>query len=103
MRNPLADVRLEEATVNLTSIPSADGAPPQRRKRILFATSEFSDFVKAGGLGDVSAALPRALLADHDIRVLLPGTRRCSKAPSPAVSSVACRGSPRCRPATSAN
>jgi starch synthase len=73
MRNQLADVRLEEATVNLTPISSADGAPPQRRKRILFATSEFSDFVKAGGLGDVSAALPRALLGDHDIRVLIPG------------------------------
>src|SRR5215475_9712034 len=41
--------------------------------KILFATSEFADFVKAGGLGDVSAGLTRAL--QHrgvDVRVLLP-------------------------------
>ena len=73
MRNQLADVRLEDATINLSAVLSADGAPPQRRKRILFVSSEFSDFVKAGGLGDVSSALPRALLGDHDIRVLIPG------------------------------
>ena len=29
--------------------------------KILFATSEFADYAKAGGLGDVSAGLPRAL------------------------------------------
>lgn len=46
------------------------------RKRILFVTSEFADLVKVGGLGDVSAALPRALSAQHDIRVLIPGYRQ---------------------------
>jgi starch synthase len=35
-----------------------------------------SDFVKAGGLGEVSAALPRALRQAHDIRVLIPGYPR---------------------------
>jgi starch synthase len=41
--------------------------------KVLFATSEFADFAKAGGLGDVSAGLPRALLRrDIDVRVLLP-------------------------------
>jgi starch synthase len=41
--------------------------------KVLFATSEFTDFAKAGGLGDVSAGLPRALRSlDIDIRVLLP-------------------------------
>jgi starch synthase len=41
--------------------------------KILFATSEFADFAKAGGLGEVSAGLPRALRRrDIDIRVLLP-------------------------------
>ena len=30
------------------------------RKKVLFVTSEFADLVKTGGLGDVSAALPRA-------------------------------------------
>ncbi|MBV8474027.1 MAG: glycogen/starch synthase, partial [Hyphomicrobiales bacterium] len=34
-----------------------------------------SDFVQAGGLGAVSASLPRALRRHSDIRVLLPGYR----------------------------
>ena len=42
-------------------------------EKILFVTTEMTDFIKAGGLGDVSAALPRALANDHDVRVLLPG------------------------------
>jgi starch synthase len=43
---------------------------------ILFVTSEIADFVKVGGLGDVSAALPRALRKRHDVRVLIPGYRQ---------------------------
>lgn len=43
------------------------------RLAILFATSEMAPWVKTGGLGDVSAALPAALRrAGHDVRVLLP-------------------------------
>ncbi len=39
----------------------------------LFVTSEFADLVKAGGLGDVSACLPRALRRRAiDISVLMP-------------------------------
>lgn len=45
-------------------------------KKTLFVTSEFSDLVKVGGLGDVSSALPRALSLYHDIRVLMPGYRQ---------------------------
>jgi starch synthase len=41
--------------------------------RVLFITSEIEDFVQVGGLGAVSAALPRALRARTDVRVLLPG------------------------------
>lgn len=48
----------------------------EQKKRILFVTSEFADLIKVGGLGDVSAALPRALSAHHDIRVLIPGYRQ---------------------------
>jgi len=43
------------------------------KKKILFVTSELTDLVKTGGLADVSAALPRALGALHDVRVLIPG------------------------------
>ncbi len=48
-------------------------ASPDRR--VLFVTPEMSDFVKVGGLGLVSAALPRALKSFADARVLIPGYR----------------------------
>lgn len=44
-------------------------------KRILFVSSEFGDYAKVGGLGDVSAALPRALGRLHEVRILVPGYR----------------------------
>ncbi|MES2818193.1 MAG: glycogen synthase GlgA [Pseudomonadota bacterium] len=46
------------------------------RKKVLFVTAEISDLIKVGGLGDVSAAIPRALQAGHDVRVLIPGYRQ---------------------------
>ncbi len=53
--------------------------PPSRetssQSKILYVTSEMADFVKVGGLGDVSSALPRALRDHHDVRVLIPGYR----------------------------
>ncbi len=39
-------------------------------------TSEISDYVQTGGLGEVSAALPRALRGLCDVRVLIPGYRQ---------------------------
>lgn len=45
----------------------------RNRRNILFVTSEYSDLIKAGGLGDVSSALPKALSSLHDVRVLIPG------------------------------
>jgi starch synthase len=42
--------------------------------KILFATSEFADFTKSGGLGEVAAGLPRALRRlGADVRILMPG------------------------------
>ena len=41
--------------------------------KVLFVSSEVAPFAKSGGLGDVSAALPRQLHAlGHDVRVVLP-------------------------------
>ena len=41
--------------------------------KVLFATSEAGPFIRTGGLGDVSAALPLALnKANQDVRVILP-------------------------------
>lgn len=45
-------------------------------KRILFVTSEHSELIKAGGLGDVSSALPKALLQRNDVRILIPGYKQ---------------------------
>ena len=48
----------------------------KRRQSILFVTSEIADYIKAGGLGEVSAALPRALRHRYDVRILIPGYRQ---------------------------
>jgi len=45
--------------------------------RILFVSAEVAPFAKTGGLGDVSAALPRALRAQgHDVLVVAPFYQR---------------------------
>src|SRR5690606_27591231 len=43
------------------------------KNKILFVSSDRTDLSKTGGLADVSAALPRALAALPDVRVLIPG------------------------------
>jgi len=55
----------------------------KRRLNTLFVTSELSDFVQVGGLGAVSASLPRALGTTCDVRVIIPGFRQVlAKTPS---------------------
>jgi len=53
---------------------------PDHRLKVLFVTPELAPFAKAGGLGDVSAALPLALAARGiDVRIVVPlygGTSR---------------------------
>lgn len=53
----------------------SSGSANSEQSKILYVTSEMADFVKVGGLGDVSSALPRALRGYHDVRVLMPGYR----------------------------
>jgi starch synthase len=44
--------------------------------RVLYVTTELYPWVKSGGLGDVAAGLPPALIAQGvDVRLLLPGSR----------------------------
>ena len=46
-------------------------------ERVLFVTSELTDLVKAGGLGEVSAYLPRMLRdGGLDTRIMIPGYRQ---------------------------
>src|SRR5687768_9900691 len=64
----------KEGSRKTTSMGMARGSicyfPPMR---ILLASSEVAPFAKAGGLGDVAAALPRQLAAaGHDVRVVMP-------------------------------
>jgi starch synthase len=48
--------------------------PQNTKLKVLFATSEVAPLIKTGGLADVSAALPAALMAlGLDMRVLVPG------------------------------
>ncbi|WP_460450154.1 glycogen synthase GlgA [Alsobacter sp. SYSU BS001988] len=64
------------------------------RERILFVTPEFAGFAKAGGLGEISAALPRALRRLVDVRVLIPGYREvvASAGPMQVVMGLPARG-----------
>ncbi|WP_438279750.1 glycogen synthase GlgA [Pseudomonas alabamensis] len=59
--------------VTTAKAPGAQRQHNPNKRKVLFVTSEIADLVKTGGLGDVSAALPRALSHLHDVRILIPG------------------------------
>jgi starch synthase len=52
-------------------------------RKVLFVTSEITDYVQTGGLGEVSAALPRALRDMTDVRILIPGYREVLRRAAP--------------------
>ncbi|WP_251977962.1 glycogen synthase GlgA [Salinicola avicenniae] len=95
-------VRRKETSRQGESVPGyaipADPAEPRsstgpsvapmsaHRRHVLFVTTEIADFIKAGGLGDVSAALPRALKPTYDVRVLMPGYRQLLSSGRPIVT-----------------
>lgn len=69
---------LEQQARNLAGDPLPPshlslGAVSELPKKVLLVSSEMAGLVKTGGLGDVIAALPRALRDLHDVRVLIPG------------------------------
>ena len=75
------DARVVADGDRLGAFPAELGGPDESTggrpvQRILYVTSEMTDYVKAGGLGDVSAALPRSLGQHYDVRVLIPGYRQ---------------------------
>jgi len=69
----IASAHAQHRTQNLARPQRITAAAPTCRSTILFVTSEYTGLVKIGGLGDVSAALPNALLEQHDVRILIPG------------------------------
>jgi len=61
--------------------------------RVLFVTSEMSDFVQTGGLAAVAAALPRALNSLADVRVIIPGYPEVLRKLQPLETVAACEAS----------
>lgn len=69
----VSPVLSQERNKRVTPPPKITAGAQARKSNILFVTSEYAGLVKVGGLGDVSAALPNALLEQHDVRILIPG------------------------------
>ncbi len=69
----MSDHRARILTASHETLPEGD----MGTERILFVTSEMTGLLKAGGLGEISAALPRMLRRQGcDMRVLIPGYRQ---------------------------
>lgn len=65
-----ADEKAEKAVESKTEVKPVE---KQYKKRVLFVAAEALPYVKTGGLGDVAAALPKALVKEgYDVRVVMP-------------------------------
>ncbi|WP_342363376.1 glycogen synthase GlgA [Terrarubrum flagellatum] len=71
-----SDSRRPQAYEAPLEADSAAAIPSKAPTKLLFVTPEMGDYIKAGGLGEVSSALPRALRASCDVRVLIPAYRQ---------------------------
>ncbi|MBA2557151.1 MAG: glycogen/starch synthase, partial [Chloroflexi bacterium] len=59
--------------------PAGGPSPGVTPRRVLMVASEMTPFAKSGGLGDVTAALPRALARlGHEVTVVVPRYRGVS-------------------------
>lgn len=76
MAKVVASARKEEDSKPLLHPHLRIKSSSEVKKKVLFVTPEMADLVKVGGLGDVSASLPRALSRYHDVRLLIPGYRQ---------------------------
>ena len=73
----------------LASSGLADLLPEKERLHVAFVTPEMAPFVKTGGLADVSAALPKALVRlGHRVTVVLPRYRGIGFPPGEFAGSV---------------
>lgn len=67
-----AEAKVDKPAEAKVEKPAAP-AEKKYKKKVLFVAAEALPYVKTGGLGDVAAALPKALLKeDYDVRVVLP-------------------------------
>lgn len=66
---PVEAIKTEVIPVKTEAKP----AEKQYKKKVLFVAAEALPYVKTGGLADVAAALPKALLKEnYDVRVVMP-------------------------------
>ena len=67
-----AEAKVDKPAEAKVEKPAAP-AEKKYKKKVLFVAAEALPYVKTGGLGDVAAALPKALIKeDYDVRVVLP-------------------------------
>ncbi len=70
----LIDEGVGQSRPGLSQVSAACNDGEADNQDVLFVTSEIADLLKAGGLGEISAYLPRVLRQNGlDVRILIPG------------------------------